>query len=107
MNLQDYLNASVCEKEKIDEYDEECLKNNWLNRNTKLDEWTMTAKYVLPYEEEGETITPENNTIYSVGNTITDSIISTELNVRPIVYLNSRILLTSGNGTLDNPYIIR
>ena len=107
LSLSDYLNASICENRNIEEYDSACLKNNWLNKNNS--EWTMTTKYEEPYNdsETEELITPENNTIYTVGNEIKDETIDNEFNVRPVIYLKSRMLLVSGDGTLDNPYIIK
>lgn len=107
MNVSDYLYASTCQKTKINEYDETCLKNNWLNRNKN--EWTMTTKYELPYtdEETKEEIVPDNNMVYSVGNEITVHNINDKLSIRPVVYLKSRTLLINGDGTLDNPYVIR
>ena len=107
ITLSDYLNASSCKKDKLNEYDAACLNNNWLNKYTT--EWTMTAKYEEPKENEEseETITPDNNKLYTVGSTINESVYDTELNVRPVIYLKSRVLIVSGNGTLDNPYIIR
>ena len=109
MNLSDYLNASICENREINNYKDECLKNNWLNKNKEVNEWTTSLKYIEPYKDETteEIITPDNNTIYSVGNTIEDKVISSKLNVRPVVYLKSRMFLTSGDGSFENPYVIR
>ena len=109
MNLSDYLNASICENREINNYKDECLKNNWLNRNNQVNEWTNSIMYQEPYKDETteEIITPNNNTIYSVGNTIEDNIISSKLNIRPVVYLKSRMFLTSGDGSFENPYVIR
>lgn len=55
-------------------------------------------------EEPKEIIT---NYIYSVGNDIEKNKITDELEVRPALYLKSRILLVAGEGTFDNPYIIK
>lgn len=109
MKLSDYLNASVCTNKLINEYDETCLNNNWLNKNNNLNEWTTSVKIEEPIinEETGETITPQNNTLYTVGNNIQENIFTDELNVRPVVYLKSRIFLIDGEGTFENPYIIK
>ena len=109
MSLSDYLNASFCENREINNYDNTCLKNNWLNRNGNINEWTTSIKYQEPYEDEEtkELITPANNTVYSVGNTIENTIILSKLNIRPVVYLKTRLLLTSGDGSFNNPYVIR
>lgn len=107
INLSDYLHASSCQKNKINEYDASCLKNNWLNKH--VNELTMTTKYEEKYldEETNEEIIPANNTVYMVGNDITETNIANKQNIRPVIYLKSRTLLTSGDGTLDNPYVIR
>lgn len=47
------------------------------------------------------------NYIYSVGENIEKSKITDEHEVRPALYLKSRILLVSGEGTFENPYIIK
>lgn len=46
LNLSDYLYASSCEKNKINEYTEKCLTNNWLNNAEIPLEWTLTSKEV-------------------------------------------------------------
>ena len=69
----------------------------------------MTTKFENSYvnEETKETITPDNNKVYSVGASVIDANINELLNVRPVIYLKPRVLLTNGDGNLDNPYIIR
>ena len=107
MQLSDYLNASVCSNRMVDEYTADCLTKNWLNRGNR--EWTMTMNYLEPEkdEETGELIPVENNKIYTVGAGIETTTVDTELALRPVVYLKTRMLITSGDGTVDNPYIIR
>jgi len=109
MNLSDYLNASICENKNIFDYDSDCLNNNWLNKNNDINEYTMTIKYEMPTQdpETNELTTPENNIVYSVGSSINETNISEFMHIRPVVYLKSRILLVSGDGTIDNPYIIK
>lgn len=110
MSLTDYINASTCKNDKLlNEYDETCLNSNWLNKNYDISEWTLTTKYTESTIDEttGEEIVPVNNTVYSVNSSINETNISDELNVRPIAYLKSRILLTTGEGTINNPYIIK
>lgn len=45
--------------------------------------------------------------MYTVGNKITPRVVTDELAVRPVVYLQERMLFYSGDGTLDNPYVIK
>lgn len=141
MSLSDYLNASTCENKKINEYDANCLINNWLNKN--LTEWTQTKKIdteeVIIKEETTEETeittenedtteneettenqeTPENNEVteptvttiknkvFSVSTKIDTTLVTEKLSVRPVAYLKSRILISSGDGSFENPYIIK
>ena len=106
MNLSDYLNTSICKDKMIDEYDNNCLNNNWLNTNTE--EWTMTIKYIEPYtNEDNEIVTPINNKVYSIGENIKESLSTSNLNIRPVVYLKNNVVLLDGNGSFEEPYIIR
>ena len=113
--VSDYLNASICQDKKINEYDNVCLNSNWLNKNDDSYEWTNSIKYT---EEEKiiEEINPEetdekepiiNNQVYSIGPSIKENTSNESLKVRPVVYLKDRILLSSGEGTLEKPYIIK
>ncbi len=107
MNLSDYLNASICTDKLVSEYANECLTNNWLNKGNL--EWTMTMNYLEPTKDpETEEIIPvNNNKVYSVGKSIEITEVSNELNLRPAIYLKERVLVTGGNGSFANPYIIR
>lgn len=107
INLTDYLLASSCPiNSAIQTYDENCLNNNWLNKNDYLANWTNTIKYVEPIIDSDEFAIPEeNNNVYTTS--LTEENISTKLNVRPVVYLKDRVLLSSGDGSLENPFVIR
>lgn len=107
INLSDYLNASKCTNDLVTAYTGECLTNNWLNKGEK--EWTMTMNYLEPIKdpETEELIPVTNNKVYSVGSSIEATEVTNELNIRPVVYLKDRMLVTSGDGSFDNPYIIR
>ena len=109
MNLSDYINTSICENKKINEFDLNCQNNNWLNKNYDIDEWTMTVKYIEPYIDQttNELINPDNNTAYSIGSSIKETNINTLLNIRPVIYLKENTNLLSGSGTFDSPYIVK
>jgi len=83
--------------------------------NTELEENNQELNEEVPTEDTEE-ITEEEvpepqeiivNYVYSVGNEIGKNKITDELEVRPTLYLKSRILLVAGEGTFDNPYIIK
>lgn len=122
IKLSDYLYASSCQKNKISEYTADCFKNNWLNNLELTKEWTITTKKEeivvgSPTEEtEDENKTPEeivqgnnivNNYMYSIGSNITESNVADLLDVRPVIFLKSRMLIIKGDGTIDNPYIVK
>lgn len=144
LSLSDYLYASSCEKNKINEYSGECFTNNWLNNIYIEKEWTMTSKEIIeiiqpetpPEEEQPETEEtteePENNIddtesdevtveeneesseedyvinyVYSTGINIAENDVNESLEVRPVVFLKSRIILLEGNGSFEEPYIVK
>lgn len=100
LTMTDYLNTSTCNKNSV-----ECLKNNWLNKKDNNNEWLLALyneKNIL--ENEEETIEYK---VVTTGETI-QAVLPTEKNYfRPVVYLKNRILVLSGNGTIENPYIIK
>ena len=136
LNLSDFLYTSSCNNNKINEYQGKCFTNNWLNNIEIFHEWTLTTKVVEEppkvneeniVEESEETNTeneeieteenietPEEeinnyviNYVYSIGKNITENDVNTSLDVRPVVFLKSRMLLIDGDGTLNNPYIVK
>ncbi len=109
IDLEDYLNASTCPVDLISNYSEKCLKDNWLNKYDELPSWTLSMEYNEPTinEETQEKIIPLNNKLFTTSNIITLNTTNTKLNVRPIVYLKTRTIITSGDGTFDNPFTIR
>lgn len=105
MDLSDYLNASICEDKKIGEYTGNCLKANWLNGFNKTATWTKSVKYEKTTTEDVEVINDKE--LYTVGNNITTTAYDSKANIRPVVYLTERLLLSSGDGSIGNPYEIR
>ena len=122
LSLSDFINSSMCSDLTITSSTDECLKNNWLNIPSSLGEWTLTAKYeeqaISEKENTLEDTTvkdisevtkelPINNKVFTIGNSITPSVVTESHIFRPVVFLKNRIITVSGDGTLDNPYIIR
>lgn len=120
INLSDYIYTSSCEKTKINEYTDECITNNWLNNPEIQNEWTLTSKEIIETNNENnnseinEEIEPEQtienniiNYVYSTGANISEFDVNDFLDVRPVIFLKSRMLLLEGNGTFESPYIIK
>ena len=118
LNLSDYLYTSSCQKNKINEYNEECFKDNWLNNIEVDNEWTLTTKEIIESKEKEiseniETTTEEKieieptNYTYSVNNIIKEDEVTSLLEVRPVIFVKSRMLLIDGEGTFEKPYIIK
>ena len=117
INLSDYLYTSSCQEDIINNYNEQCLKSNWLN-NIELEKtWTISFKETkdVNKEPDDENIETESNNelnnnikyLYSLGDSINEVSINDYLEVRPVLFLKPRILLIDGDGTLENPYIIK
>lgn len=92
LSISDYLYASNCNNKVLGDYNLDCDKNNWLYK----------------YEDEMliNRLDTNNESIFFIG----DSYITrydTILNYRPVLYLNSDIMLIKGDGTINNPFIIR
>ena len=47
------------------------------------------------------------NYVYSVNNKIQESDVTKQLSVRPVVYLKSRMILISGDGSFSSPYMVK
>jgi len=134
LSLSDYIYSSSCTKDKINEYTGECFTNNWLYNIEIPKEWTLTSKELEVIEEPIEIIEPDDNEnilpeenqpteeeitppveeekyiinyIYSIGQNITEVDVVESLDVRPVVFLKSRILLLEGNGSFESPYVIK
>ena len=78
--------------------------------NLLQEEWTRTIDYKTPTtkeQEESPTVEIINDKVYTIGSSINLTNINNTLKIRPVVYLKSRVLLTSGDGTIDSPYIIK
>ena len=75
----------------------DCPFNDWLLDSSNY-QWTMTP---APYSSGAYTAFP----ISSSGH-ITVYHAYTPLAVRPVVYLKSNVLITSGTGESTNPYVL-
>lgn len=92
MYLSDYLYASSpANWNNIDNVG----TNNWLK--SELYDWTLTID------------STDNNRVFALttdGNIISDYANTSDNGIRPVLYLESNIPYISGNGTINNPYII-
>lgn len=83
--------------------------------NIEVEENNQELTEEIPTEDNEEKIEediekPQEiivNYVYSVGDDIEKNKITDEHEVRPALYLKSRILLVAGEGTFDNPYVIK
>lgn len=94
LTLSDYMVASIdtsCKSSKT----KSCQNYNYLAKD--FDWWLVTANK------------EDNSTVFKVdrGGVITTDNASTYSIVRPVIYLNSNVLYDSGDGSLENPYVIR
>ncbi|MBQ2872978.1 MAG: hypothetical protein IJE89_03155 [Bacilli bacterium] len=123
LNISDYLYTSSCQNTKINEYKNECITNNWLNNIEIEKEWTLTSKEVIEKNQEQEEILDSEgneeisdqftdtkeviNYVYSIGKNIEENNVSELLDIRPVIFLKSRMLLLDGKGSKEEPYIVK
>lgn len=123
LSLSDFISSSMCNNLTIEKISSECINNNWLNISSSIGEWTQTANYEeLPIAKDETEQTDENieltqeteiinklvnNKVFTINNNISTSDVTDTKIFRPVVFLKNRIITVSGDGTLDNPYIIR
>ena len=94
LTLSDYMMASIDSSCKTPN-DKSCLNYNYLVKN--FDWWLVTAN------------SADNSTVFGVNNNgyITQFNASNYAVVRPVIYLNSKVMFKSGNGSLEKPYKIK
>lgn len=73
-----------------------CNINNWLYVSG-TSQWTISSRS----DSANVIYLYSSGTVHGTGNAASD------LSVRPVVYLNPDIEVISGDGTIDNPYIIK
>lgn len=94
LTLSDYISASVDPKCKSIAT-KSCKNYNYLSKD--FDWWLVTANKaddstVFKVDSSG-IVSSDNASIYSI--------------IRPIIYLNSKVLYKSGKGTFDKPYKVK
>ena len=94
LTTAEYMNASLDPNCK-NTISKTCKNYNYLSKITNW--WLVTGDK------------DDNAQVYVVNQTgkVTASLASNFYGVRPVVYLNSKVLYKSGNGTLEHPYRIK
>ena len=110
-----WLNNIELEKEwtlTSKEVVEEFIENEPTEEETTTEE-TENIESSENTEEEIQTeiVEEENkyviNYVYAIGENITENDVNESLNVRPVVFLKSRMVLLDGNGSLEAPYVVK
>lgn len=94
LTLSDYLYASIDTNCKSSE-NYSCSNYNYLS--TDYDWWLVTANK------------DDDSEVFQVGRNGKVSVVSASnyATVRPVIYLNSKVLYAGGSGTADDPYTVR
>ena len=100
MTSKEVIENILPEENEEQEPEEIIEEENNQNDETILEETT---------EELTET---ENNNyvinyVYGIGENITENDVNESLDLRPVLFLKSRIILLDGDGSLQNPYIVK
>lgn len=92
---------------------QEQLENNQPSEDEFVDNQEVAPTPEVNEEGQNEIIVPEKEPeivkkqMYTVGKEIIKEIVTEKNAVRPVVYLQERMLYYSGDGTINNPYIIK
>lgn len=94
LTVSDYINAST-DSNCTSIESKSCQNYNYLNNNKKW--WLVTSKtdtsYVAFYVDSNGTVKESSTSNY--------------FQIRPVIHLNSSVVLNSGDGTKENPYTIK
>lgn len=97
LNISDYKNASLDKNCKYF-YDASCTNQNYFSeyyKEYKISTWLLNSNKEKNYK------------VYYLSEDISSSNAATAKRVNPVVYLSSKVMVTKGDGSYNNPYIIR
>ena len=95
---QEIIKVKIEQEEQINENEEPIIEEILLDDELEDEEEP-------PNEEEYEE--QIKNKIFTIGSNISSFEVNEYADVRPVGYLTKRILYISGNGSLENPYVIK
>lgn len=90
----DYKNASLNEK-CIKVESSECENRNYLSNNDEFNTWLLSST------------TKNTYMVLFLSGTIDENLASNEMRINPVIYLNDKNIVLSGNGTSDVPYTVK
>lgn len=93
INISDYVNASLGEGCK-DYRNLECTNRNYIASST-IDTWLLNAVEDNSYE------------VYYLNGTIRIDEAKNNNLIYPVIYLSKKVIISSGDGTRANPYIVK
>ena len=121
-SLNNYLNNSYYLSNLNSDTASFIAEINWINNNTgkiglpslediryaSIDSDKYTNNWLTNGINNTWLLDTKDNLVYYTNNTISDLNSANTLNeVRPVLYLNSEVSIYRGNGSLENPYMIR
>lgn len=93
LNASDYQNASL-DTACVNLSSRECVNRNYL-ASDDIYTWTLNSSLENTYK------------VMFIYTTIDESYASNERKINPVIYLSNKVITNKGDGTLDNPYIIK
>ena len=92
-----YAASATCNQNLFYYSDDTCKTDDWLYKST-YSQWTIT-----PWSSSSSLVSPVSNDGYVGGASVGVSWLA----VRPTVYLNVNVQISVGDGTRNNPYILK
>lgn len=94
LNAIDFKNASLSDKCTTIE-NQECGNYNYLSNDDEINTWLLNSSSENTYK------------VFYILDTISESSASSTKRVNPVIYITSKVMSIEGNGTQDNPYIVK
>lgn len=94
LNATDYKNASLDSNCK-NLTDNACENYNYLADPASINTWILNSS------------TEDTYKVLRLRQTMVWSTASTQIRINPVIHINNKSIVSSGKGTIDNPYIIK
>lgn len=94
LNISDYKNASL-DYNCINLKSKECSNRNYLSNSKEIYTWFLNSSSENTYK------------VLYLSSTIDESYASNSKRINPVIYITKKVVITSGDGCVDNPYIIK
>lgn len=94
LNLTDFQSASL-DSGCVNVRSRECINQNYMFEDKKVRTWSLNSDSENTYK------------VYYIGAGISLSAANNKKKINPVIYISSKAITNAGDGTMENPYIIK